>query len=69
MGMMETIMTQTYYCDVSKLAHGTLGLLDADCDVSRWGRFGTDTLTTSFLDFSGLEHRPPTNRQNSQRLN
>ena len=25
-------------------------------DVSRWRRFGTDTPTTSFLDFSRLEH-------------
>ena len=25
-------------------------------DVSRWRRFGTDTPTTSFLDFSHLEH-------------
>ena len=66
MGMMETIMMQTYYCDVSKLAHGTLGFLDADCDVSRWGRFGTDTLTTSFLDFSGLEHAQATHEQTEQ---
>ena len=26
------------------------------CDVSRWRRFGTNTPTTSFLDFWRLEH-------------
>ena len=36
------------------------------CDVSRWHRIGTDTPTASFLDNM---HRPPTNTQNSQRLN
>ena len=48
------------------MAHSTLGLLHADCDVSRWGRFRTDTPTTSFLDFSRFEHAQATHEHIEQ---
>ena len=36
------------------------------CDVSRWRRFGTDRITTSFLDFSRLEHAQDTHEHREQ---
>ena len=48
------------------MAHGTLGLLDADCDISRWRIFGTNTPATSFLDFSHLEHAQATHEHTEQ---
>ena len=36
------------------------------CDISRWRRFGTNTLTASFLDFLCLKHAQDTHKHTEQ---
>ena len=58
MGMMDTIETQTYYCDVSKwrVVSSSCGVLLWRFKIAQiWNNTPT-TPTTSFLDFSRLEH-------------
>ena len=65
---MDTFMTKRTIVTFQNGAwHAGLNyLLHADCDVSRWRRFGTNTPTTSFLDFSRLENAQATHKHTEQ---
>ena len=54
-----------YYCDASKWRRHAR-YAGCYCDVSCWCRFGTNTPTTSFLDFWRLEHAQATQEHTEQ---
>ena len=62
-GMMDTIVTKKYYCDVSKWRKTNARRGGCYCDVSRWRGFETDRQPLFSISRACNMHRPPTNTE------